>query len=107
MEACTRFVSSLPMWMPRSNPSPCARTTRMSPTRGLWGSGDARASYFGLCVGKGPGLDRPDELRLAVDVGLDVARVFGGEPTFQGGVLGGRLRIASELVAERQVAALP
>ena len=35
------------MWMPRSNPSPCARTTRMSPTRGLWGSRDARASYSG------------------------------------------------------------
>ena len=35
----------------------------MSPTRGLWGSRDAGASYFGLRVGEGPRFDRPDERR--------------------------------------------
>ena len=49
------------MWIPRSKPSPCARTTRMSPTRGLCPPAGAHASHFGLRVGERPLLDRPDE----------------------------------------------
>src|SRR4029077_5738101 len=95
------------MWIPRSKPSPCARTIRMSPTRGLCPPSGAHASHFELRVGERPFLDRPDEGRLPVDVGEDVVGMLGGQASLQRRVFGGGVGVGSKRVAEREVPALP